>query len=196
MVCLHYPKYENQPWPPALSQMNQLRGGQKADLKKCLEIINVSEPKQPPVDAIILDVPVAVQMMAPGAACIFGDYVDMVFQPFILKQLESVSRIDIVWDVYRKDSLRSATRKKRGSGTRRKVFPSTRIPSNWQSFLRVDDNKTELFSLLAQQAVTLPIEEGKELYSTCGERVLTSANRTDMSSLEPCNHEEADTRVF
>ena len=189
-------KYENQPWPPALSKMNQLRGGQKADLVKCLEIINVSEPKQPPVDAIILDGAVAVQMMAPGAACTFGYYVDMVFQPFILKQLESASRIDIVWDVYRKDSLKSATREKRGSGTRRKVFPSTRIPSNWQSFLRVDDNKTELFSLLAQQAVTLSIEEGKELYSTCGERVLTSANRTDMSSLEPCNHEEADTRLL
>ena len=117
-------------------------------------------------------------------------------EPFILKQLESASRIDILWDVYRKDSLKSATREKRGSGTRRKVFPSTRIPSNWQSFLRVDDNKTELFSLVAQQAVTLPIEDGKELYSTCGDRVLTSANRSDLRSLEACNHEEADTRLL
>ena len=25
-------KYENQPWPPALSKMNQLRGGQKAEV--------------------------------------------------------------------------------------------------------------------------------------------------------------------
>ena len=98
--------------------------------------------------------------------------------------------------MYRKDSLKSATREKRGSGTRRKVFPSTRIPSNWQSFLRVDDNKTKLFSLLAHQAVTLPIEEGKELYSTCGDCVLTSANRSDLRSLEPCNHEEADTRLL
>ena len=168
----------------------------KADLVKCLEIINVSDDKQPPVDAIILDGAVAVQMMAPGAARTFGQYFDMVFQPFILKQLESASRIDIVWDVYRKDSLKSATREKRGSGRRRKVFPSTHIPSNWQSFLRVDDNKTDLFSLLAQQAVTLPIEEGKELYSTRGDRVLTSANRSDLSSLEPCNHEEEDTRLL
>ena len=53
--------------------------------------------------------------------------------------------------------------------TQQKVFPSTRIRSSWQSFLRVDDNKTELFSLLAQRAVTLPIEEGKELYSTYGD---------------------------
>ena len=39
------------------------------------------------------------------------------------------------------------------------------------------------------------IEEGKELYSTCGDRVLTSANRSDLRSLEPCNHEEVDTRL-
>lgn len=120
--------------------------------------------------------------MTPGAARAFGEYVVMVFQPLILKQL--------VWDVCRKDSLKSATREKRGSGTRRKVFPSTRIPPNWQSFLRVDDSKTELFSLLAQQAVTLPSEEGKEPYSTCGGCVLTSANRSELSSLEPCNYEK------
>ena len=109
-------KYENQPWPPALSQMDQIRGGQKADLVKCLEIINVFEAKQPPVDAIILDGAVAVQMMTLGAARTFGKYVDMEFQPFILKQLESASKIDIVCGVYWKDSLKSATREKRGSG--------------------------------------------------------------------------------
>ena len=42
----------------------------------------------------------------------------------------------------------------------------------------------------------MPIEEGKELYSTCGDRVLTSANRSDLRFLEPCNHKEADTRLF
>ena len=49
---------------------------------------------------------------------------------------------------------------------------------------------------LAQQAVTLHIEEGKELYSTCGDRVLTSAYRSDLRSLEMCNHEEVDTRLL
>ena len=122
----------------------------------------------------------------------------MVFQRFILKQLESASRISIVSDVYRKDSIKSTRREKRGSATQQKVYilSSPRIPSNWQSFLRVDDNKTEHFSLLAHQAVTLPIEEGKEVYSTCGVCVLTSGNRSDLRSLEPCGHEEADTRLL
>ena len=65
------------------------------------------------MDAIILDGAVAVQMMEPGATCTLGDNVDMVFQPFTLKQLESASRIDFVWVVYQKDSLEIATRGER-----------------------------------------------------------------------------------
>ena len=42
-------------------------------------------------------------------------------------------------------------REKRGSGQRRKVLLTTPIPTNWRSFLRVDD-KTELFRLLVEQA--------------------------------------------
>lgn len=110
-------EYEDQLWQLVLSQMDQVRGGQKAYLVKCLEIINVSDDKQPSLDAIILDGAVAIQMMAPGAACTFSEYFDMVFQPFILKQFESASRIHIVWNVCWKDSLKSATREKRGSLT-------------------------------------------------------------------------------
>ena len=100
---------------PSFHKWINLEGDQKADLVKCLAIIN--KAKQPPVDAIILDGAAAVQMIPLGAVRTFGEYVDMVLQPFILKQLESASRIDIVWDVYWKDSLKSATREKRGSGT-------------------------------------------------------------------------------
>lgn len=70
-------RYKNQPWPPALSQMNKLTGGQKADLVKHLEIINASATLRR--CHIILDGAVAVQMIAPEAACTFGGYVDMVF---------------------------------------------------------------------------------------------------------------------
>ena len=53
--------------------MDQVRGGQKAYLVKCLEIIIVSDDKQPPVDALILDGAVAIQMMAPGAGWTFSE---------------------------------------------------------------------------------------------------------------------------
>ena len=129
--------------------------------------------------------------LLPHLAC--SKFAARTFGEYILKQLELA---EIVWDLCRKDSLKSARREKRGSGTRQKVFPTTRIPPNWQSFLHVDDSKTKIFSLLAQQAVTLPTEERKELYSTCGGRVLTSANRSDSGPLEPCNHKEADTPLL
>lgn len=69
------------------------------------------------------------------------EYIDM-FKPFINRQLESVRKINVNWDVYQDDSLENATIERRGSGTQRKVLLSTHIPSNWQSFLRVDDNNT------------------------------------------------------
>ena len=59
-----------------------------------------------------------------------------------------------------------------------KGTPSTCIPSNEQSFLRVDDNKTELFSLLPQQAVTFPIEEGKDIATV---EFVSLHQRTDLT---------------
>lgn len=142
-------KFENQPWPPSLSQIGQLRGGTKADLVKCLLDASSQTVEQPSVDAIILDGAVVVQMLQPKAVSTFEEYFDSVVAPYILRQLEDVKRLDIVWDVYKDDSLKKVTREKRGSGQRRKVLLSTRIPSDWKGFLRVDDNKDELFKLLA-----------------------------------------------
>ena len=55
--------------------------------------------------------------------------------------LETANRVDLVWDVYKDDSLKKFLREKRGSGQRRKVLESTKIPKNWKGFLRVDENK-------------------------------------------------------
>ena len=85
-------QYENQPWPPSLAKLGELRDGQKADLLKCL-------PESPYVD----------------------------------------------------DSLKKSNREKGGSGQRRKVLGSTRIPSDWKSFLRGDVNKDELFRFIASK---------------------------------------------
>ena len=101
------------------------------------------------MDAIILDGAVVVQMLQPTAVSTFEEYFDCVVEPYILRQLEEVKRLDIVWDVYKDDSLKNVTRETQGSGQRRKVLLSTRIPSDWKGFLRVGGNKDELFKLLA-----------------------------------------------
>ena len=148
-------KFENQPWPPPLSETGQLRGGQKADLIKCLPNSSNQCSIQPTIDAAILDGAIIVQMLKPGTAQTFEDYFNYVFAPYIARQLETVQRVDVVWDVYHEDSLKRCTREKRGYGRRRKVLASTRIPSDWKGFLRVDGNKDELFKLLAEKVILL-----------------------------------------
>ena len=110
-------KFENQPWPPSLSQMGQLRGGNKADLVTCLTDACSQTMEQPTqVDATVLDGAVIVLMLQPKAVGTFEEYFDSVFAPYILRQLKDVQRLDIVWDIFKNDSLKKATREKQGSG--------------------------------------------------------------------------------
>ena len=97
--------------------------------------------------------------------------------------------------MYVADSLKSTTRQKRGKGVRRRVAPTTAIPQNWMDFLRVDENKSELLRFLLQ-VTSLSTEEGKSIYATHGSDVLSSIVDADMTSLVPCSHEEADTRLL
>ena len=76
------------------------------------------------------------------------------------------------------------------------MAPSTQIPKNWNNFLRVDENKTELFKFLSQQAIHLPIDQGKVIYATDGGNVLTTEANALLTNLSPCLHEEADTRLL
>ena len=124
--------HENQSFPPSLSACGQINQGSKSDLIGCLEEVNdavvTSKPK---VDAVILDGAAVVHFLKPGASVTFADYSNDVFCPYISSQLQEVSRVDIVWDRYFGDSLKAASRAKRGRGKRRRVEASTKIPKNW-----------------------------------------------------------------
>ena len=141
----------------------------------------------------ILDGAGIVNMLRPGTAKTFKAYATDVLVPYILSQLQHVERLDIVWDRYIADSLKSETRSKRGKGIRRRVEPRSAVPGNWQGFLRIDDNQTELFFFLASNVTK--IEINKHLITTQGNGVL-STNQEAVCTLVPCTHEEADTRIF
>ena len=99
--------YENQPWTPSFSDQGQLRGERKTDLLKCLP--QATAPvSTPPVDAVILDGVVIVQMLEPKKLRTFDKYFSIVFAPYVLKQLENAKRVDLVWDVYLDDSLKKS----------------------------------------------------------------------------------------
>ena len=57
----------------------------------------------------------------------------------------------MVFDAYWKDSLKASPRTKRGKGIRRQVEGNKQVPSNWQEFLRVDENKSERFHLVSDR---------------------------------------------
>ena len=156
--------HENQACPPSLSNMGKLRIGTKSDIVSCLEkLVPTStrdslpdvQPCTPIVDALILDGAAIVNMLKPGTAHTFSDYVSQVFLPYITTQLQSAQRVDVVWDEYVHGSLKAYTHSKRGKGCRRRVEPSNAVPRNWKEFLGNDDNKSELFSFLSQKTANL-----------------------------------------
>ena len=100
----------------------------------------------------------------------------------------------MVWDRYFPGSLKDSAQSKRGKGIRRRVRSDTRIPGNWTAFLRVDENKEELFLYLAEQLTTIGTDHG-EVVSTKHESVVFNNDRTDAADLSPCTHEEANTRL-
>ena len=118
--------------------------------------------------------------------------------PFLEYQITpTVERIDAIWDNYPEDNLKSLTHQRRGTGPRTRIGNGhTQITKHeWNSgFLKNEENKKDLFSFLSEEIVKQDLG-GKLLLSTKCERVLS--NRPyDVSALEPCNHFEADTRIF
>ena len=154
------------------------------------------DQQTPVVDAKFFDGAAVVQMLNPRMAKTFQEYADLVFLPYVSNQLATTQRVDIVWDVYIPDSLKGTTRQKRGKGIRRRVAPTTLIPKNWNDFLHVDENKTELFKFLSQRVTDSPIGEGKVIYVTDGIDVLSTMTDANVTNLAPCSHEEADTRLL
>ena len=186
--------HENQAYPPSLSNMGKLRSGTESDLVNCLEDKVLSTDScSPTPEVIILDGPAIVNMLKPGAAKTFEDYANQVFKPYIMSHLKNASRLDVVWDEYFPDNLKTEARSKRGKGTRRRVEPLNAVPPNWQQFLRISANKSELFLYLA--TTIMSGESDKQIISTLKNEVRCIQPR-DVSGLAPCTHEEAFSSII
>ena len=98
---------------------------------------------------------------------------NLVYQPPLLIMLRLLSclinlrqqsikytRIDIVYDVYYKISIKNATREKHGRGFKYTVTGQGKIPKDWKAFLNISENKLELFAFLTDvvtHMLTCPI---------------------------------------
>ncbi|CAC5381708.1 unnamed protein product [Mytilus coruscus] len=94
-----------------------------------------------------------------------------------LKHLETVTRVDVVWDAYIDNySLKAATRSKR----EREYEDESRVKTKFlKSFLRDDNNKKELFSFLSQHLAQQNFEE-KVVVATNAQDVLCYPPRDDV----------------
>ena len=132
----------------------------------------------------------------------FDQYASKVIISYVEKTLENTSRCDIVWDRYIENSIKKGTRDSRGKGVRTKVLGNGRIPSNWDAVLRDENNKRELFHLLAGHIFSHErYPAGKVVVTTWDDKVFVNPVVNQQQPiqqflLERCNHEEFDTRVF
>ena len=99
------------------------------------------------------------------------------------------------------ESIKTVTRIGRGAQLKVKryhVQENTPLPTSWEEFLKNTENKKEFNQFLAQklkEAITL--DEGKLFIATHNENVLIVPEGViSVDLLQPCNHEEAETRMF
>ena len=80
------------------------------------------------VDGKVLEGSVLVNLLKPTKESTFAEYTKTVFVPKVTKELQTVECVDIVFDKYKKDSLKETTQQKRGTGIQRKVEEESGIP--------------------------------------------------------------------
>lgn len=95
-------KFENQPFPPALSLNGSFRSGKKSDILECFQkcyVVNNSLSK-PKTTCSVLDGPSIVNMVRPGETKTFGEYALVKFRTYIKNRFGDQDRLDILFDIY------------------------------------------------------------------------------------------------
>lgn len=147
--------HENHAFPISISEYGKLRKAtSKSDFIQSLESIVEFKFDAPPVSMKVIDGAAFVNMNRPKLAKTYGSYCkDELIQK--LKYIShNIERLDVVFDVYRENSLKSQTRENRGEGIRISIRKDTQIYyKDFQKFMKNDQNKTELFKMISEAAV-------------------------------------------
>lgn len=106
-----------------------------------------------------------------------------------------------MFDRYREKSIKASTRIRRSRNVRaiRRVIEGRLVPlpSNWQAFLALGDNKDDLARFLSEELIARAPEH-KVIVVSGGFKdegeVQCSDSTVNVDGLH-CNHEEADTRI-
>ena len=189
--------HENHSFPVSISEYGKLRKAiAKSDFIECLESKVEVKYEAPNVAMKIIDGAAFVNMNRPKTATTYGSFCKDELTSQLKVACRNVERLDVVFDIYKEKSLKNETRESRGEGIRISIRKDTKMYKDFQKLMRNDMNKTELFKMLAETAVTEISKESATVVATLGSGVVSNDTNLNTSSITPCNHEEADTRVF
>lgn len=138
-----------------------MRNGPKGNVVDCLcglyknvEIENLDHGTHEDATAYFFDGAVVVHFINSTDAKTVRDY-SLKVQDYFRAFTKKFQRVDVIWDVYRQNSIKRDAREKRGVDRIQKVDLNLNVPKNWSNFLHVDENKTQLFKLLAQDIIKI-----------------------------------------
>ena len=185
------------PWALATPE-STLRKTMKSSLSKKLRKDVSPEESIPYNSACIIDGMALVQKIDANNLT-FADVSNTVLK-MVLREGAASKRIDVVFDVYREQSIKDAERVNRGSATGttfKAIAPGHKI-KQWRKLLCSSDSKNKLIQFL-DWSVPMQREKlsNKSLYVTAGERCtkLSLKSAVDIECLRS-SQEEADTRLL
>ena len=160
---LEFFNHETLQYLPPFAKGSEMRSGTKSDLVKCIltDFTTSTINAQPKANGAVSKGSVLVNLIKPKKNQSFKYYSSEVFCPHIRKQqdLYVADRVDVVFDTYKEQSLKTTTRLKRRKSIRRKVQQNSVVPMNWKGFLRLDQNKAELFHFLSKTVISYDMED-------------------------------------
>ena len=103
-----FSEYENQPFPPSLSEYGNLRPArQKSGIIKYIEA-HQTVNGSPAVSTTVLDGDAINNMLSTREGRTFANYAHNILLPFVETHVKNANRLDIVWDRYFPNSLKIA----------------------------------------------------------------------------------------
>ena len=128
-------------------------------------------------------------MNKPRNSTTIGEYKDHELMSKIMHKFTYSDRVDLVFDQYKPDSIKTGTRIGRGDTDKhRKVGLNVKIPGNWKEFLSCSKNKTELFPLILERLIaTAELPDHKVLFATVRDQCVSTDKEADLSLLSPTN---------
>ena len=119
----------------------------------------------------------------------------------MLSEGKDSDRVDVVFDVYRQSSIKSAERELRGEsdGLTFKNLAVGQKVKQFNSFLQNGNNKTSLVKFVVEQWPKTPNRDklnNKELYVTCGNQCYKITEEAVEEEDLRSEQEEADTRLL